>query len=51
MINISMNKDIKRIIVIEVVNNIVTSDRKIINFIVINVFIIIGAITFFYVHH
>jgi hypothetical protein len=45
MINISMNKDIKKIIVIEVVNNIVTSDRTIINFIVINVFIISGAIS------
>ena len=45
MINISMNKDIKRIIVIEVVNNIVTSDRTIINFIVITVFIISGAIS------
>jgi hypothetical protein len=30
---------------IEVVNNIVTSDRTIINFIVINVFIISGAIS------
>ncbi len=34
-----MNKDIKRIIVIKVVNNIVTSDRTITNFIVTTVFI------------
>ena len=45
MSNISMNKDINKIIAIEVVNNIVTSDRTIINFIVINVFIISGAIS------
>ena len=43
MINISINKDIKRILMIEVVNNIVSSYRTIINFIVINVFIISGA--------
>ena len=45
-----MNKDIKRIIVIEVVSNIVTSDRTIINFIVINVFFISGAISDDIVH-
>ena len=43
MINISTNKDIKRIFMIEVVNNLVSSYRTIINFIVINVFIISGA--------
>ena len=43
MINFSMNIDIKRIIVIEVVSSIVSNYRKIINFIVINVFIISGA--------
>jgi len=43
MINISMNIDIERIIVIEVVSSIVSNYRKIINFIVINVFIISGA--------
>jgi len=51
MSNISMNKDINKIIAIEVVNNIVTSDRTIINFIVITVFIISGAISDDYVHH
>ena len=50
MSNISMNKDINKIIAIEVVNNIVTSDRTIINFIVITVFIISGAISDDYVH-
>ena len=40
MINISMNIDIKRIVVIEVVNSIVSNYRKIINFIVINLFIV-----------
>jgi hypothetical protein len=45
MTNISMNKDFKNIVVIEVVNNIVTSDRTINSFIVITVFIISGAIS------
>ena len=44
MINISMNIDIKRIVVIEVVNSIVSNYRKIINFIVINVFIVSATI-------
>ena len=43
MINFSMNIDIKRIIVIEVVNSIVSNYRIIINFIVSTVFIICGA--------
>ena len=43
MINISINKDIKRILMIEVVNNIVSNYKTIINFIVIDVFIISGA--------
>ena len=43
MINISMNIDIKGIIVIEVVNSIVNNYRIIINFIVSTVFIIYGA--------
>ena len=43
MINISINKDIKRILMIELVNNLVSSFITIINFIVINVFIISGA--------
>ena len=43
MINISINNDIKRILMIEVVNNLVSSYRTIINFIVINVFTINGA--------
>ena len=38
-----MNKGINKIVVIEVVSNIVTSDRTIIGFIVITVFIIVTS--------